>query len=409
MAFPKVFTSEPLASADMNDIVNKIVAVEAKADTALAGVGSSAALPGTIAFDSFGANDNARVAGMNAFHKAHGGGILPTVIMPARQINHSTPITLYSGMKMIAVNGRAAEYSRACVMNWQGGSGTSQLIFPAEGQTNQGYPSDGSPRDGVMEGIQFQGPSSTSWLPKYDPSTGSYAGKVLWYFILTGCAWKQFGAVWWGWSTGSTINGQTHFQGCGLPALYLAGSETVLFGQDAQSFMDNTGAGSANQPHIISRLEKSSIGRVMPTARGNSWQMTVSAGKNMRIIGVDFDSQSSDPVQGANLKITGGTNIIVGDCSFKGGMNSPSSGGGGESANRGFIHCSGGSEIIVDRNAFTSDGSAAGSSTPLVYVGSGASAVRVGLNAHSGYTGVVRQASSGKISIIDPSMSVTTS
>lgn len=409
MAFGKVFVSEPLASADLNDIVSKVTEVDTKASTALAGVGSSAALPGTVAFDSFGANDNARVTGMNNFHKAHGGGILPTVIMPARQINHTVPVILYSGMKMIAASGRSAEYTRACTMNWQGGSGTSQLIFPSEGQTNQGYPSDGSPRDGYMEGIQFQGPSSTSWMPKYDPSTGSYAGKVLWYFTFHGCAWKQFGAVWWGWSTGCTISGQTHFQGCGLPALYLAGSETVIFGQDAQSFMDNTGAGSANQPHIISRLEKSSIGRVMITARGNSWQMTVSAGKNLRIVGVDFDSQDSDPVQGANLKITGGNNILVGDCSFKGGMNAPSSGGGGESANRGFIHASGGSEIVVDRNAFTNAGSAAGSSTPLVYAGSGASAVRVGLNAHSGFSATTRQASAGKITSIDPTISVSTS
>lgn len=411
MAFGKVFASEPLASAELNAIVDKVKAVETIANTALAGVGSSNALPGTIAFDSFGANDNARVTGMNAFHKAHGGGILPTVIMPARVINHSVAIELYSGMKMLAVNGRAAEYTRACTMNWQGGSGTSQLVFPASGQTNQSYPGDGSPRDGYFGGIQWQGGASTSWLPKYDPATASYSGHTLWYFTFHGCAWKSFGAVWWGWGTGCTISGQTHFQGCALPALNISGSENVIFGQDCQSFMDHSGAGAANQPHIITRMEKSSIGRCMITARGNSWQITVAGGRNIRIIGLDLDSQTSDPVQGANLKITGGTNILIGDCSFKGGMNSPSSGGGGETANRGFIHVTGGSEIIVDRNAFTNDGTAAGSSTPLVYAASsvGSGAIRVGLNGHSGFSATTRQAASGKITSIDPSISVTTS
>lgn len=408
MAFGKVFTSEPLASAELNDIVKKIKDVETIANTALAGVGSAAAMPGTVAFDGLGANDNARIAGWNALQKAHGGGILPTVIMPARQINFSTPIQLYSGLKGIAMSGRSAEYSRACVFNWQGASGTSMFVFPSEGQTNQSYPGDGSPRDGYLEGIQFQGGSSTSWLPKYDPATASYSGRTLWYWQFHGCAWKSFGAVWWGWSTGCTINGQTHFQGCALPAINISGSETVLFGQDAQSFMDHSSAGGAAQPHIISRLEKSSIGRCMITARGNSWQLTVAGGRNIRVLGVDLDSQTADPVDGKNLLVSGGTNVIIGDCSFKGGMDAPSSGAGGETANRGFIHITGGSEIIVDRNAFTNDGTSAGSSTPLVYASSGAGTVRIGLNAHSGFSAVARQASSGKITSIDPSISVNT-
>lgn len=102
--------------------------------------------------------------------------------------------------------------------------------------------------------------------------------------------------------------------------------------------------------------------------------------------------------------------MIIGDCSFKGGMDAPSSGAGGETANRGFIHVTGGSEIIVDRNAFTNDGSSAGSSTPLVYAASsvGSGAIRVGLNAHYGFSAVCRQAASGKIASIDPSISVNT-
>lgn len=292
MAFGKVFTSEPLASAELNAIVDKVKAVETIANTALAGMGSSNALPGTIAFDSFGANDNARVTGMNAFHKAHGGGILPVVIVPARQVNHSVAIELYSGTKMVSMSGRSAEYSRASTFNWQGGSGTSQLIFPSSGQTNQSYPSDGSPRDGYVAGIQFQGGSSTSWLPKYDPATASYSGHTLWYWQFHGCAWKSFGAVWWGWGTGCTINGQTHFQGCALPALNISGSENVIFGQDAQSFMDHSSAGTAAQPHVISRMEKSSIGRCMITARGNSWQLTIAGGRNIRVLGLDLDSQT---------------------------------------------------------------------------------------------------------------------
>jgi len=64
----------------------------------------------------------------------------------------------------------------------------------------------------------------------------------------------------------------------------------------------------------------------------------------------------------------------------------------------------------VDRNAFTNDGSSAGSSTPLVYAASsvGAGAIRIGLNAHSGFSAVARQSASGKITSIDPSITVNT-
>lgn len=406
MAFGKVFGSEILTSAELNNIVSRVVAVESKADTALAGVGSSAALPGTVAFDSFGASDNARVAGMNTFHKNHGGNILPAVAMPARRISHSTPIELYSGMKMIAYGSPVTqEFSRGCIMAWTGGSGTSQLIFSPTGQTNQGYPSDGSPRNGYMEGIQFEGGSSTNWMPKNDPNTGTPTGKVLWYFIFNGCAWKNFGSVWWGWGNGSQIIGQTHFQGNTMPCLNLAGSEMQIFDNHGLSFMDKDV--DSPQPHIISRMDESNIGSVMMTTRKTSWGITIAGGTATNINNLLFDTQESDPSYGAALRITGGSNHAILGCRFQGYMQNPGSGSGGEANNRGFIHVTGGSEIIVDGCSFIPEGTTAPASTPLVYA-SGGTGIRIGLNRHRGFTAVARQLTGGRIASIDPSITVNT-
>ncbi len=366
---------------------------------------------GGVSFDSFGATDNDRITAINEFHRLNSSSILPAIILPPRKISFSVPIKLFSGMKWHAgQGGRAAEFSRATILRWQGGAGTSMMIFPSEGQTAQSYPSDGSPRDMSFRGIQFEGGTSTDFMPKYDPKiSANLVGHTLWYTEFYGCAWKYFASVWWGWGTGVTISGSTHFQMCGLPALYLAGSENTIFTSE-QSFMDSPVQQSVQQPHIVSRLDKSTIGNVMISCRGNSSQLRIEAGRGTRVVGAAFDAPTSEPAAGAAIHVTGGNGIVITQCSFKGNMNRPASGAGGEANNRGIIHMTGGGEVIVNDNIFYRGGTSAPANTPIVYAGSSAVAgvVRVGLNAHDGYDGTLRQAVAGRITSIDPSLKMTT-
>jgi hypothetical protein len=400
-----------ITSALLNKGEVGIQSATAVAETALAAAtGSATGTPGIIAFDSFGSTDNARVTAMNEFHRLHGGSVLPAVAMPARVISISTPIKLFSGMKLIAYGSPVTqEFSRGCVLRWTGGSGTSMMIFPPEGQTNQSYPSDGSPRNGLMMGIQFDGTSSTNWMPKNDPASASATGKILWYFIFHGCAWKSWGSVWWGWGNGSQIIGQTHFQANTMPCINLAGSENVLFGNDCISFIDNSSAAAVQQPHFISRMDESNFGQVMITNRQQNWALTIAGGYNTNYSGILFDTQESDPAFGRAILITGGRSHLIRDCRFQGYMDNPAAAAGGETANRGFIHVTGGTEIIIDGNGFVTNGSSAPASTPMVYAAStvASGAIRVGLNRHQ-YTGNLRQASTGRITSIDPSMTVVT-
>jgi hypothetical protein len=368
-----------------------------------------ATVVGQKSFDSFGATDNERVTAMNAYHQAHAGGILNPVYFPARQINISVPIKLFSGLQLVGAPGPVREYTRKTTINWQGAANTSIFIFPTEGQTSQGYPSDGSPRDGNISGIMFVGGSSTDVFPKR-AMTGDFAGATLWYFNIHNCGVKNMRTFWWGYGTGVTVSGVFHAQAMSESPFFFGGSENAIF-VGGQSFMDNTGWGATAKAFVRSIAEKSYIGgQCMPTARGQSWQISIEGGNNMVITGIEFDSQSSDPVSGANLRISGGSRILITECSFKGGMNNPAGGSGGESNNRGFIHVTGGNGIVIQGNNFSNSGSAAPASTPLVYASSAvaAGAIKVGLNGFTGYDGVLRQASAGRILTIDPQTSVLT-
>lgn len=382
------------------------------ADQAIGAVQTvNSGVPGAVYFDTFfaGADDNAKVNSMNTWAAA-ASGPTPVVLFAARQYNHSTPIQLYAGLKLGGSAGFAArEFSRGTVINYTGGAGTSQMAYPA---SNPRGMSDNSPRDVTMTGIQFQGGTTTHFLPKLSP--GSTTGTVLWYCQFHNCCWKQFDTVWWGAGTGTSISGVTHLQVAGQQGnapFNVGGSENSLFGNDVYSFADRQVA--TGTPLIRTSMQKSYIGKIMITARQTDWMISVEGGNSITIDGLAFDSQSGDPVYGAGLKITGGDGVVVSNCSFKGVATAPASATGGASANKGWIHATGGRQVLVQGCQFLRGGNnMPATSFPVLYAGSSTNEFKWGLNNYSNYSGspaVVQQAASGKIfTVADPSISVVT-
>lgn len=377
---------------------------------------------GTVLFDSFsGADDNARVSSMNSWMGGMSASVsVPTVIFDARTYNINTPIRLHSGLKLQGAAGLPArEYARtSTILNWTGGSGTSLFIFPPGGQTGQSFSVDNlSPRDITVNGIQFSGGGSTHFMPKVDPTSGSSTSRTLWNSSFHNCGWKNFNSVWWGWGFGVSVSGLSHIQGLSDTAFYLGGSGNVLFGLDAHSFLDTSASspmvtGNTGKAHIRSVMDHSLIGNIMITARQSLTCLSIEGGSGMRVIGTSFDAQDADPMNGAAMRITGGNGVTVSNCSFKGAMDIPGSGGGGESNNRGYLHITGGTNIVVEGNQFIRAGTAAASSTPVIYASSAvaAGAVRVGMNGYSSFDNParLRQAASGKIISIDPQTTIVT-
>lgn len=376
----------------------------------------SSSLPGYVYFDEFfaGATDSAKITAMNSWAQGQVGQPTPTVLFDARQYNFSTPIKLFSGLKLSGPASPAREFSRSTIFNWQGGSGTSLFIFPPEGQTGQSYPSDGSPRDITVSYIQMQGGGSTHCIENFDPNQNQYQGHTLWYCQFHACGFKNFQTVWWGWGTGVSISGQTHFQSIVETALWVGGSENSIFGDDAISFAANS-ANWTSTPFIRSFMSKSVIGRCMVTGRKGSTVLRIDNGHNLLVRGLMIDAQSSDPMYGAGLQINGGDGITINQCSFKGVSANPTHADvyRGAAYNKGWIHISGGSQIIIADNMFRREGATPTASYPLVHVASGVGdgQVKWGYNAYSGYGGaqaVIQQQVANKItSLSDPTLNVT--
>lgn len=381
------------------------------------GGGSSRPNPGYVYFDDFsGASDSARVATMNEWVKGFAGNPTPTVLFSAKTYNFSTSIKLLSGLKISGEStSPAREFSRGTILNWQGGAESSMFIFPPEGQTAQSYPSDGSPRDITISYMQLQGGASTHCIENFDPNLGQYSGHTLWYSQFHACSFKNFKTVWWGWGTGVSISGQTHFQSIGQTALWIGGSENSIFGDDAISFAANSGNWTST-PFIRSSMSKSVIGRCMVTGRKGSSILRIDSGHNLLVSGLMFDAQDSDPMYGAGLIIAGGDGITITQCSFKGVSANPSHAEVymGAANNKGWIQINGGSQIVFTDNMFRRQGGQQPAvSYPLVHVASGVgnNQVKWGYNSYSGYGGsaaVVQQAAASKITAIsDPTLSVT--
>lgn len=376
----------------------------------------SDAMPGLIHFDSFaGGNDSARITSMNNWAMAHGGEPLPAVVFSPRQHNFNVAIKLFSGLKLVGGSMTSArEFARATILNWQGSSNSSMFVFPPEGQTNQDFPSDNSPRDISVAFMLLQGGASTNCMPRFNPTTDSSAGRVLWNSSFHRCGFRNFNTIWHGWGQGTSISGETYIQSIGSTGFFLGGANNRIYGKDAYSMTANTDAAD-EVPFIRSVMSDSYIGKCLITSRKGGTCISVEGGSNLMIEQTGFDAQSSDPIYGAGLIISGGDGITVSNCTFKGVATNPSGGWGGAAGNKGWIHVSGGSQITFNGNNFQRQGNnMPATSYPLVYATSGVAdnGVKWGFNGYSSFGGdaaVVRQQVSGKIiAASDPLLNVTT-
>jgi hypothetical protein len=399
LALGTLFTIACTAASpdDSGDEANAPVAQEAPLAAAPTPVG------GLIAFDSFaGSTTDAKIQAMNAWAQSLSASTSrAAVVFEAKVYQHTVPIELWSGLSLIGGRRVAArEFSTGTVLNYQGAAGTSQFAFVAN--TSQGYPSDGSPRDLTFQSIQFTGGPSVHHMPKYDPGGGAYKGHTLWYVNWRDCGWVGFATIWWGWGDGVTISGITHVQAVGDTPFFMGGSENHLF--ENYSFIDTGTPGwtSSGKPFLRSRMEKSSIGRMMFSARSNSYQISVEWGSNLVIDGAAFDAPDSAPTSGKQISISGGNGIHITNCSFKGAMANPAAATGGTAQNRALIHVTGGSQIVIDGNNFLPK-------APLLWTGPnvGARQVKWGLNGYPNNTAPqLQQSKADQIVNIDPTVPV---
>jgi len=394
-----------LAATTVEEALRVLGVTPGGGGTGGASVAAVLAAVGEISFEEFGTDDNARVTAMNAYHRGHNGGPTRKVRLPARQINTSVPILLYSGLSILGAEGPAREFQRGTIWNWQGPAGSSVCAFPSDGQTNQSYPSDGSPRNITMRNIQFQGGTSTHWMPKNGMTGADISGKTLWYSDFKDCGWKNFSTVWWGYVTGcSFATGDSHFQSIGDTAIFLGGSETTVFGRDGYGFAASSTSSQTATPFMRSMLSKSQVAVNMTTARGAGWCLTIEGGYNTTYSGVAMDAQNSSRINGKALLITGGAGHIVTDLSVKGAMNAPSSTA--SALDRAPIVVTGGTQLLLDHLKMTRRETAYAADQPVVHVASSVAdrALVLGLGTYDGFTDptAVRVARTDQVLTVDP-------
>ena len=342
--------------------------------------------PGGVVFDSLGQDDNARVTAMNQIFAARRNAV---VLLPLREIQTSVQIELWSGLAMVgSVGVPPREYGRKTRWRYTGGAGS---VFKwVNSSAGQSYPSDGSPRDGSVIGIEFIGGSTVDILPQ----TTSYPGKTLWYWLFHNIGMNGMRTAWVGYGTGTVFgSGVSHFQGFAQTAIDVGGSECSLF--DSQfSFMDSQNL-VAGAPFVRSRLEKSFIRTIMTTTRRDYVPLEIAGGRGLHVTGVCFDAQDGDPTNGPAIVVLNHDGLIIDGNDFK-----------GLARNGGpIIDIRGGRQIVIQSNTFINK-AAGPSTTPLVKVGAavGDGEVKIGANSAVDYAGRVVSAWSTQLVKIDPSL-----
>ncbi len=368
-------------------------------------------------FDDLSAGDaNADVAALNTWMASlTASSHHPTVIMDEPLYTLTTPIQLWSGLRLQGGEGDAdvKEYSTGVRVKWNGPADSSLFVFTGT-QNGQSYPSGGSPRDVHITNIQFEGTSTTDWIQRFDPDTWetNHVGHELWVSTIKGCSWKGFRTIYWGWIDAVTFAGPSHVQGVYDTPFAFGGSENSFFDSGGYSFIDSnpnaTPFYSLGKPFIRSALSMSKVGgQLMITARRNSYSMLIDGGYNTVDSGVAFDAQESDPVYGSQLRINGWVrNITVADNSFNNAMSAPGSALGN---NRGWIDVGDADNVTFEGNMFRKG--SASTSTPLLYASTSVEKLRWGMNTVGDFgatSPTVQQASSGRIGLDDPFTTVVT-
>jgi hypothetical protein len=341
---------------------------------------------------------------MNSYNQNHGGNPTNAVAMPARQINHSVPIKLFSGMAMVGPS-PAREYGRKTLLVWQGGAGSSQFVFPSEGQSGQSYPGDGSPRDLSFINILFQGGKDTHCIEYYDVHSNAYSGHTLWYGLFRDCGWRYFRTAWNGWGTGCVIDGIPHLQAINNTAFAIGGSENRLFG-GGYGLQDGDPALLSGKgiPLLHCHSARTLISDALLSARGDCYGLLIDYGNNIYVDGLGVDAPNSAPHFGASIKIKGGKNVTIVGASLKGSMHNPSAATGSD--NRGVIDISAGEQITLSGINALREGTNAPTNTPVIYVGAAAKGVLIhSVNAY-GYDGIVKAENPSAVTCLDPRLKV---
>ena len=140
---------------------------------------------------------------------------------------------------------------------------------------------------------------------------------------------------------------------------------------------------------IRSVMSKSYIGRVIITARSDSFHLSIEGGRGLVVDGVQFDAPASDQSRNAAIKVSDVDGLTVSNCVFYGSMNQPGDG------SRGIVDIRGGRGIVVTGNQFVrqlgdseADSVAAGPGTPLIYNATD-DPVKLGMNGFPDYDGIV--------------------
>jgi hypothetical protein len=352
-----------------------------------------------IPVDQLAASDDERILAINQRNSQAGGKEVPVFEFASRVYTISTPINLYSGLKLLGSSGLPArEYAGGTTIRWAGPPDTSIFAFPAEGQTNQSYPADGSPRDMSITGLLFEGGSRTDVFPRLAMTADSYRGHTLWYTNLHNLGVRDMRTFWWGYGTGVSVTGTFHAQAMSDTPLFIGGSENTIFGNDAQSFMDNSSAAwaSGGKPFIRSVMEKSFIGRVIITARTDAFHLSIEGGQGLVVNGVQFDAPSASPTNGKMVGVSNVDGLTITNCIFNAGMAQPAA------DSRAIIDVSGGRGVVVEGNQFLGGSDRPQPSDTALVANSAAVPLKLGLNGFPGYTGLVR----GNVVSVDPAVHI---
>lgn len=350
--------------------------------------GGATAIPGAVIFENLAGDDSQRTAAVNAYFRDQKKGI---ILLPSREIQSNIQIETWSGLTLMGSLGvPPREYGQKTRWRYTGSAGSVFKFVDNRGRYN--YPSDGSPRDGTVIGIEFVGGSNTDLLER----TSGFTGKTLWYWLFHNIGINGLKSGWNGFGTGTTFgSGVSHFQAFADTVIDVGGSENSFFGSEF-SFMDSKVIADG-KPFVRLRSEKSFVKQIMTTTRGGKIPLVVDGGRGSHVNNVCFDAQDSDPTNGPAIVVNSHDGLDISHNTFK-----------GMARNGGpIIDVRGGRQIVIQANAFLCK-AAGPANTPLVKVGAGVGdrEVKVGLNAVVDYSGRLVAARLAQLVSIDPTLKV---
>lgn len=353
--------------------------------------GGAFTFPGAIFFDNLANNDNDRTIAVNKWFQENRRG---TVIIPNREIVTQTQLEMWSWFSIMGgVGVPAREYGRC---RWRYNGSGSSIFRYVDNKSRQGYPADGSPRDGNVIGIEFVGDKDV--IPRTVTLT---PGQVLWYWLFENIGGNGIKSFHIGYANGTQyFVGVSHAQGFTSTLLDIGGSENTWFG-DKHSFIDSK-ALPAGAVMLRSKMDKSFIEKVMTTTRGNYIPLEIYGGHATDYNKISFDAQDSDPANQSAILITGGEQIHIMNNKFKG----MALGG------QPIIDIRSGKQIIIDHNKFVRRGGAGKigpANTPLVKIATMVAdrQVKIGsMNSIGAYDGRVITARAAQVACLDPWMKV---